>query len=492
MKIFFKIVILVSLLQQTTNPVALGSVDRSSPEESEENNLPSLRLISGRSLPSYQGFLTHGVFEESLLTDEELAESFFANSFLNTSAFPYQVDPVSVVVAAAITLAVQSLKETGRIDPAAIGRLLDSTDLYAGWIGSGVAAYTKYRAQGAIVGASRRILPERIKAIGQHQLTKILGNVVNGLSYTIAVGGGFEYFSQFWKLATRGSDRVRRVSDLVGAEWKEINPVLTNLLNYVADPNVRKRISSSVYNHRILTYEFIATNVGLYLGIVIGARIAASIGPQTPKTKLDNWKRRFADYFGRVLGGITGGVMVQLTPEVVRIKVNEALIDWKIRRHLEGLDQDIDRLQEGLANRLYPPYHDSGIGGFIRSQTAFHHQDLDIDLERISRAKDMVQSLYLQKMFLYESQAEAFEGLVHVYELVDAVSRISLETIGVDYDLKDELSIYDLAHNAGANLDVFDRHYAVTIGAHQKRWAQETERLNAFISEVSAFQASHE
>jgi len=478
----------VSLSLLAAKVVAPSPVEGSSPEESNRNALPGLGFLPSSNWPTFSPALSQGVMDEALSEDPELLYLIQANPLLTGGVIPYQIDPISAFIAAGLVLAVQSYRETGQIDAQAILVLLNSTDLYAGVLGAGFAAYSKRRVEQGLAAGARRLAPRFSQEISQKQLARIFGNIMGGLSYTVAIGSGFEYFSQFWKLSTAGNENVSRVSDIVRAERKDVWPVLQNLLNYFADPSVQKRITSSVYNHRILTYEFIAMNVGLYIGILAGGQIVKKLGPQTPSSRREIWKRRLTDYFGRVLGGVTGGLMVQFTPEFIKISVNEALLEYKINRNLRHLETRLSRLENGILGPkpMYPPEHRANLGSFL-----FQEMNLQSDLDRLARTLDMLDSLWIHHYLvasdehlesldrLLDARAEALHRVDRLFQSIDDRQWMEPQD-GEDAERK----MWKELHRP-----LYVSHYGAVLSAAIDRFSREFEAKVNFVDHIIDFRA---
>ena len=481
----------VSLSLMTAKVMAQGQVEISSPEESFNQSLPGLGLLPREAWPEMGPVLDLGMFDKSLINDPALKSNAGLNPLLAPGIFAYQIDPISTFLAAGIILAIQSKRETGKVDVDAIWMLLNSTDLYAGWAGSLSAAITQRGAKNGLQLAARKLIPGFYEQLTQKELYKIFNNIIGGFTYTLSVSSGFEYFSQFWKLSTAGVEHVHTVSDLLTAPRKDILPVLQNLMNYVLDPNVQKRIASSVYNHRILTFEFIAMNIGMYLGIAVGDEIAKKFGPQTPVGKKEIVIRTLTDYFGRVLGGVAGGLIVQLTPDVIRVKVNRSLLDYKIWRQEKFLKKDMARIRGGIANSLYPPKDAAGVGSFF-----FTQMNLQSDVERVSRAVDMLDSLLMQKMLVMkEADAAEFEMNQDQQDLLSDFRSLIKEVGGAEWmtsTLKnksfDSPEDWDRAVWKDRNRTRYQQHYSAVLQAGLDRFKENFDQVNDFIHKMRGFQ----
>lgn len=384
----------VSLVVESTNLVVSGSIEASSPEERHENDssLSSLAPLTNdiHQLSVHDIVGASGDSEEKL--DPEAPKAL--NPLLTEGVFPYQPNPIAAVVAAGITMAVMTWKETGKVDLEGLLYILNSSDFYVGLLGSISSSYTQRKAADVLVNSLKKGVergPQVLKTVLEKPQVKILGNIVNGFTYTMAVSSGFEYFSQIWKHCTRNIPEAQTVGGLVKAPAIRKKQVALNLLYFmVNDPNMRKRILSSTYQHRILTFEFIATNVGLYVGSILGTYLAK-------KYAADNiWLKRLAP----IIGSTSLALLVQVMPSSWTSSLNKELVEWKLQKHRVKLNDLLKDLDVGITNRTYPIEEMPTTGYFIRGA------DLQSDVERILRERDLVASFQLQLMQFDPSSKE--------------------------------------------------------------------------------------
>lgn len=477
---------------------AEGPEKKSSPEESLKYSLPGSGLLPqdswGTMIPSNNA----GAFQSALEADPEIAALFKTSTLTNPGVYPFQVDPISAFVAAGLTLAVQSYLETkaetgqGRINVDAIWLLLNSTDFYAGVLGSGVAAYTKRSVQDGLGFVAKKAAPNLVKKLSKSALVRIFNNIIGGFSYTLAVSSGFQYFTYFWQVSTAGVDNVNTVSDLMNkAAGHDVRAVLQNLMNNVVDPNLQKEIASSIYNHQILTFEFISMNVGLYLGLVAGDLIAKKVTKKTPANKKQVWVKRLQTYFARVLGGTTFGVAVTLIPRSFKVSINKALLDYKISRYEDKLEADVNRLLAGLEHQTYPPEHRPGVGSFFMSQ-----MNLGDDIDRINRRVKMLTSFQLQRLFVYEEPQEAMDQVVSyqsqvIQVLEDALDKVDSTNwmVGITGDGVRGMDIdeIDRAYWKDLNRDRYRQHYSIMLEVAIERFEESYDQINNFIAHNLSF-----
>lgn len=368
-------IVWVSLSLLITNLLGKEQVEASSPEESYKVTLPALTFLN-----SVQSS-TH--FSQQAWSPLPSPVS----PLLVQNVFPYQPNPLAAIVAAGLTLTFMALKETGKVDLEGILFLLNSTDLYAGLAGSIQGALAQsgsgYLARRLAKGASSAS-PKVLKPFLASETSRVLANIVNGLTYTLAVSTGFEYFSQFWKFATKNIEGVSTVTGFFQAPLAVQKAVYSNLMYYsVIDVRMQKRILDSVYNHRILTFEFIMMNVGLYVGAQLGHYLAQKYGTGYPS----------AVKLGPVLGSVALGMGVQLLPIRLKTAANHKLLEMKINHQKEKVE-DLYKLIEGRVNRFdYPPKDVSGVSSYWMKGV-----DLGADIERLLRAFDILSSLHIQQM----------------------------------------------------------------------------------------------
>ncbi len=407
------VVVSVSLSWMAANIKAEDSVEISSPEESIESSLSGLRLLNPPKLPESSLPTMIPALSADLRTGaRDAVSSTFGG--LPAGSFAYQVDPISAFLSAAVVLGVQSLREQGRIDMDAIGALLNNTDFYVGVLGSLQAAAAQ---KGLTKGASYlvgKISPSTIEAIAKNRAASFLTNIVGGLSYTISVGAGFEYFSQFWKLSCQGVEGVSKVSDFVRAPLEQKLAVLNNLYKYFLMGDIQKRIVNSVYNHRILTFEFISMNIAMYLGVVLGAAIAERVGPAIEPGGRRTLARILTDYFARVAGGILFGSVIQFIPDGFRLAVNRYLLHKKLSWAKANLQETLDEVQEGIRMRMYPAHHNRSW------ESAFSTQEsLAADIDKLFRERDLIFSLEAHRLASLPEAGEAAVSMKATQDRID-------------------------------------------------------------------------
>jgi len=326
--------------------------------------------------------------------------------------FPYQTNPIAAVIAAGVTLAAMSLKETGSVDVDSILFLLNSTDFYAGLIGT-VSGSMGQRGGKSLVSMLGRgldkLAPSMMEPLRQKEALKVVGNIVNGFTYSFSVSAGYETFSQFWKIATRNIPEAHKMTDFLSSPMHVKKRVALNLLYYsVLDKNLQKRVLDSVWNHRIMTFEFIAMNVGLYVGAQLGNYIAMTKFPTSP------WAKRVAP----IAGSIGLGVLIQMMPDSWKEYFNAGLLDWKIARQTARLQELEESIMRGIKNMDYPPESVAGMASYFASGV-----DLTDDVERLIGVRDLLVSLQMQKWLAHPEEAQLAAGMqnnyVGVLEMMD-------------------------------------------------------------------------
>ena len=308
--------------------------------------------------------------------------------------FPYQTNPIAAVIAAGVTLAAMSLKETGSVDIDGILFLLNSTDFYAGLVGTASGAMGQRGGKSLLGYLGRgldKLAPSMMEPLRQKEAIKVLGNIVNGFTYSFSVSAGYETFSQFWKIATRNIPEAHKMTDFLASPMHVKKRVALNLLYYcVLDSNLQKRVLDSVWNHRIMTFEFIAMNVGLYVGAQLGNYIATTKFPNNP------WAKRIAP----VAGSIGLGVLIQMMPDSWKEYFNAGLLDWKIARQTKRLKELEESVTRGITNLDYPPESVGGLASYVWSGV-----DLSDDIERLIGTRDLLVSLQMQKWMAHPETA---------------------------------------------------------------------------------------
>jgi hypothetical protein len=328
-----------------------------------------------------------------------------SSSLLIEGVFPYQANPIAAVVAAGLTLAAMSLKETGRVDLNGILFLLNSSDFYAGLIGTmsastgqkGGVAVSKYLGR-----AAGKVAPKMIKPLAQNQALQVMGNIINGFTHTLSVSGGYEYFSQFWMVATKSIPEAHTVTGFFKADWATQKRVLLNLA-YVSmiDKELQKRILDSVRYHRIETFEFIAMNVGIYVGAQLGSLAARQWAPGNP------WARQI----GPVAGSVGLGILVQAMPDSWKEYFNAKLIENKIRRVQRKYDRLQETIRAGIKDFYYPSYDVDGMTSYVSSGI-----DLRRDLDRLVRARHLLSSFRLQKAFASPQASQLWSDVADLHQ----------------------------------------------------------------------------
>lgn len=175
---------------------------------------------------------------------------------------------------------------------------------------------------------------------------------------------------------------------------------------------MQKRILSSVYNHRILTFEFIATNVALYVGAQLGSVLSAKYGANTP------WLKKL----GPVLGSISGGLIVQSLPESWTSAANTKLAQMKITSHQKRLEANLKQIEVGVQSRFYPVQDHPAVGYWVRGAS------LESDVDRVLRERDLIASLELQLILGNPNNQVELSRLSGVFNLIES----RLKTVLVD------------------------------------------------------------
>lgn len=482
----------VSFGLRPANSFALNPVEASSPEETDEYSLPGLEHDMEESLPSFSPIVD---FREQ---GENNGHTMLApQSLFMEGMFPYQANPVSMVMAAAITLAYQSWRETGEVDPEAIWELLQSTDLYAGYAGLVHGAI----AQRGAAASSRLLMRGPVKAISSSKVFMFFRSIINSFSYTFAVSSGFEYFSQFWKLASQHIPEVSTVSDLVNAP-RDVKLRLTqNLMNYVAHPDVQKRVANSVWHHRIYTFEFIAMNFGLAFGMMAGEAVARyalkRFGPTVPTGRRARLVTGFSRHLGRVLGGVSGGVLVQLAPDSLRLGINRYFLERKLRSQNEKLERQLKELEENIYFLLYPAEDGSNLGSYF-----FSGFNLESDLQAILRTRDLLFSLEAQRFSIKDESHKLLEEVQRVETSLRGRLEDLYEDVRSGRFLRAEMSFLpgmgQQLREREANRERLKRlqqrrrngseyqdHYEIMLDAYIERHRDAMEDFNFFFSSVS-------
>ncbi|MBN8554604.1 MAG: hypothetical protein J0L93_04090 [Deltaproteobacteria bacterium] len=400
----------VSLAFEATNILAMGLEknfkEASSPEDefqtASENSSPGPSFLGSPYLnrkPSSSFSEIPSVIAPLGSSIPPSATNNISPALLTPGVFPYQPSPVSALIAAAITMGAMSLKETGKVDFEGILYMLNSSDFYVGLLGaweksplSGPGMQQIF--SGGIAQALEKAIkasPKFLKPILDNPTVKALGNITDGLSYTFMTGAGYEYYSQVWMYATEKIPEAYTMTGVISSSWPIKKKIASNLLYYmVLNPDKQKQILSSVYNHRIMTFEFLATNVMLYVGAQVGYLTAQKFAPGNP----------FAQNLAPLLGGIAGGLTVQMIPDSWKSNANMQLVDYKINRQRRFLTTAISRVNEGVNRGFYPAARSKWVGYLTP------WMDLQSDVEDIFSRRRMLMSLQLEKM-IYGGDAKA-------------------------------------------------------------------------------------
>lgn len=481
-------VFFVSLSDWTAKAIAEGSLETSSPEEPKPKSLPGLRALPKESWPT-----VIPMSEWSQLSGGQGVAGIQPG--LTPGISPYQINPITAVMTAGVVLAIQSLKEQGRIDHQALWRLLNTTDFYAGIAGAFAATKTKDAVVAGGRGLASRIAPGAFKEFGKNHTVQLFGNIMNAFSYTLAVSSGFEYFSQFWKLATRDIPNVSRVSDLTGASSTDVIRVLSNLMQYAVHPDVQRRILSSVKYHRIYTFEFIAMNVGLFVGVFVGDQVAKRIGPKASEATKKAWSQRLTLEMGRFLGGVLGGAAVQFIPDGFRLRVNASLLDSKIHALRGDMNHLITKIEQGVLNKSYPPYSAPSIGSFFSPQV-----NLQSDVMRMIRKRDLLYSLYAHRYFLIGVEDTMMEEIQQeqvalnqkiefwIMQSGGAGPSSSLEALDRSLAAPMELQALENYIYQDIHRDEYQRHYGRVLFAGMQNLSRSYEDFEDFLISLHEFQ----
>lgn len=360
----------------------------SSPEELEASESFSLALSPENSLESVGEIDSSMDFNSAMAGggNSNKTQAGPINPLLTEGIFPYQANPVSAIISAGLTLAFMSWKETGQVDVKGLLFLLNSTDLYAGLAGSMMGSTGQKAGQNIVswIGrGARKLAPEMLEPLAQKEAVQMVGNIVNGFTYTFSVSAGYETFSQFWKIATKNIPEARTVTGFMGAPSWIQRRVLLNLMYYtMIDKNLQKRVFDSIYYHRVMTFEFIAMNIGLYVGAQLGNFVAKKYMPGNV------WAQRLAP----TIGSVTGGVLMQMIPDSWKFHFNQSLLNWKISSNETRLQGLMAKVQDGISQKFYPARSNKGIASYWMSGF-----DLEDDIERIFATRDLLMSFYMQR-----------------------------------------------------------------------------------------------
>jgi len=342
------------------------------------------------------------------------------NPLLTEGVFPYQGNPVAAVISAGLTLAFMSLKETGKIDINGIMFLLNSTDLYVGLAGSAWGSMTQKGAAGVagMIGrGAQKLAPEMLKPLAQKEALAAVSNIVNGFTYTFSVSAGYEVFSQFWKIATKNIPEARTITGFFQSDSWVKRRVLLNLMYYtIIDKNLQKRVFDSIYYHRVMTFEFIAMNVGLYVGAQLGSFVTKKYMPGNV------WAQRL----GPTVGSITGGVLAQMIPNSWKFHFNDNLLSRKISGNEARLKELQSRIKQGINDRLYPARSNRGTASYWMSGF-----DLEDDIERIFATRDLLMSFYMQRALSSGAPQQIWTQVNDSYSEVQTNFESQLEDLSV-------------------------------------------------------------
>lgn len=477
----------ISLSWMAANVEAQGSVEISSPEETIETSLPSLSLPPSSlptMLPALGTSSGRSPFAKEVVGADAVPISFGAG------AFPYQIDPISAFISAAVVMAVQSLREQGKINPAMIAALLNNSDYYAGVVGAFSGAVAQKGLKVSTNYLAGRFAPKMIESIAKNRAAIYFTNIVSGITFTLSVGSGFEYFSQFWKLACHGVEGVSTVSGFLNAPVESRLAVINNLYKYIFMKDVQKRIMNSVLYNRILTFEFIAMNVAMYLGAVTGGLIAErALGKLAPGAARA-WSRVLTDYFAKVFGGVVFGVAIQFIPDGFRLGVNRELVSWKLGRAKSSLHEKLALIEEGIRRRRYPFAIVSRDAGGDSSS-----DPLVRDFASLFRTRDLIISMEIQRLMILNEPKSAEEEMRSIQELVESkmqlFEKMSGGLSGLDTVEGAEALLSGKSHDAlGRQLhrdlfrDQYQKHYAGIIAAAHRKTKEHEESFYEFFKLV--------
>lgn len=391
----------LSAIESDGSSIAIEESEMSSPEE----ELPSSQSLQGIEEPSDSSSLGLGeipsagqAFDPKVgaVGDPQIsANSRIASPLLTSNVFPYQSNPIAAVITAGLTLAFMSLKETGKVDMDGILFLLNSADFYAGIAGSVSSSWGQKGTASLLQALGRgatKLAPEMLTPLAANGALQTVGNIINGFTYTLSVTGGYEIFSQFWKISTKNIPEARKVSDFLKAPGHIQKRALLNLMYYtMMDPNLQKRVIDSIKYHRVMTYEFITMNVGLYIGAQLGNFLANKYAPGNV------WAKRLAP----IAGGTAMGTLFQMIPDSWKEYFNQELLDVKLSWAKDRLDEDMEALNHSLAAYAYPPKDASG-----RASYFMRGVDLESDIERVFRTRDLLSTLLIQNGTAHAQKAE--------------------------------------------------------------------------------------
>ncbi len=371
-------------LNPTTNPT---TVSFAGTESSGSLLEPSDNKIQKRTVNGIQGMAPVGV-----------PGPIFVDGIYNVKA-----NPIGAVIAAGLTLTFMTLKETGKVDLDSLLFLLNSTDFYAGLAGTAAGATGQWggvQIASKLKAAAARKSPGMLAPLVGKEAFQTFSNIVNGFTYTLAVTSGYEVFSQFWKIATKHIPEARKVTDFVNCSWEIKKLVAMKLLYYtIQDTNLQKKVMDSIMYHRVMTFDFLAMNVGLYVGAQLGTYLASKALPGN----------KWAKSIGPVVGSAAGGLLVELMPKSWKDFFNSGFISAKIWRKKSVLDGYKAMLQEAVSRGMYPDHSNEGTGSYWMSGV-----DLGEDIERIFSARETLTGLYMQQAAI-RGDAMAWQDVGDLY-----------------------------------------------------------------------------
>lgn len=352
----------------------------------------------------------------------------YHSPLLTEGVFPYQWNPVAGIIAATMTLAVKSLKETGKIDWEGIQFLLNSTDFYAGLIGE-FAPQASTKTAGLLVRVIKKAIgkgakPGQLPPLQQAGAMQTIKNIAASVTALASVTVGYETFSQFWKYATKDIPEARTMTGFFKADESVRRRVWLNLLYHaVIDKNLQKKVIDSIYYYRIYTFEFIAMNVGLYVGAQLGTYMAKKYAPGNV------WAERLS----AVGGSVALGTLVQLIPDSWKSAANERMLRWKISDNEDRLKSALSAVSGGVRDLVYPEKENEGVGSYWMKGF-----DLGADIERVFRASEVLTTLRIQYAGTQEGLVEPLDAALEVYS--DVANVFELERDRLTTEAPSELS----------------------------------------------------
>lgn len=322
------------------------------------------------------------------------AKNLVSPLLLTPGVFPYQPNPIAAIIAVGVTEAVMSLKEGRGINVSGIADVLNSTRFYYGLIGSSSAALTEYGGSSLIKLIGKYGAPQ----IYANQSVSFWAGMINGFTYLFATASGFEYFSDIWAHATLKIPECQTMSGFYHARPSRRSQVMMNLFNYyMVDPNMQQRIINSVFYHRILTFEFISTQIAIFAGHMIGLLIAE-------KYKDAPFLKRYLIRLGYTasISALLGLLIQFLTPNAVKNKANSELLSMKTWMVERDFNSALRNLDDGVRRKVYP-VAELGWKGFWRAQ-----KNLQSDIDWVLQQMDLLSSLRLQQALYQDGDRKNF------------------------------------------------------------------------------------